>query len=283
MADRHPYSEKEALLTSKHKKLALVAPYFQESCGLVIRELALDTDRFGTFAGEVERIGTPLETAIKKARFGLENNDFSIGLASEGSIAPDYLIPFVQSDIEIMVLVDNENDIIISEVHRSFDITAVSKTISPNEDLTEFLHSADFPNHHLIVQPNESQDGLIFKGVETLSQLKEAITLATEASTDNQARIQSDLRANHSPSRQKNISEVARLLAIRVKSLCPNCSMPGWGLKDYVRGLNCSACLLSVPNAIHREILGCVKCTQTSLGNVIATVVDPANCPECNP
>ena len=182
-----------------------------------------------------------------------------------------------------MVLVDNENDIIISEVHRSFDITAVSKTISPNEDLTEFLHSADFPNHHLIVQPNESQDGLIFKGVETLSQLKEAITLATEASTDNQARIQSDLRANHSPSRQKNISEVARLLAIRVKSLCPNCSMPGWGLKDHVRGLNCSACLLSVPNAIHREILGCVKCTQTSLGNVIATVVDPANCPECNP
>jgi hypothetical protein len=283
MSARHPYSEKEALLTSKHKKLSLIAPHFQERCGLVIREAALDTDRFGTFAGEVERVGTPLETAIKKAHFGLETSNFSIGLASEGSIAPDYLIPFVQSDIEIMVLVDTENDIIISEVHRSFDITAVSKTVDQNEDLTEFLHSADFPNHHLIVQPNESEDGPIFKGVETFSQLKEAITLAAEASADNQVRIQSDLRAHHSPSRQKIISEVARLLALRVGSLCPDCSMPGWGLKDYFRGLNCSACSLSLPAAIHREIFGCVKCAHTRLGSVVATEVDPASCPHCNP
>jgi hypothetical protein len=283
MSARHPYSEKEALLTSKHKKLSLIAPHFQERCGLVVKEVSLDTDRFGTFAGEVERVGTPLETAINKAHFGLENTDYAIGLASEGSIAPDHLIPFVQSDIEIMVLVDTHHDIVISEVHRSFDITAVSKTVTPNEDISEFLHSADFPNHHLIVQPNESQGGPIFKGIENLSQLKEAITLTAEASTDNQIRIQSDLRANHSPSRQKNISETARLLALRVESLCPSCAMPGWGLKDYVRGLNCSACLLSLPNAIHREILGCVKCTETSLGNVIASFVNPANCPHCNP
>jgi hypothetical protein len=283
MSARHPYSEKEALLTSKHKKHLLVAPHFQQSCGLIIVESALDTDRFGTFAGETERVGTPLETAIKKARFGLENNDCLIGLASEGSISPDYLIPFLQSDIEIMVLVDIHNDIVISEVHRSFEITAVRKTITPDEDLSEFLQSADFPSHHLIVQPNETQDGPIFKGVKTFSQLKEAITLAALDSTDNQVCIQSDLRANHSPSRQKNISEAARLLALRVGSLCPHCSMPGWGLKDYARGLSCSACSLSIPNAVHREILGCVKCPETQLGSIIATEVAPANCPQCNP
>ena len=273
----------QALLTSKHQKLPLIAPHFQQSCGLLIVESALDTDCFGTFAGEVERVGTPLETAIKKARFGLENTDYSIGLASEGSIAPDHLIPFVQSDIEIMVLVDTHNDIVISEVHRSFDITAVSKTVNQNEDLSEFLNSADFPNHHLIVQPNESHNGPIYKGIETLSELKDVIALAAEASTDNQVHIQSDLRANHSPSRRKNISEAARLLASRVASLCPHCSTPGWGRTDYLRGLNCSACSVSLPNAIHREVLGCLKCTETSLGKVIATDVDPANCPECNP
>jgi hypothetical protein len=273
----------QALLTSKHQKLPLVAPHFQQSCGLLIVESAIDTDRFGTFAGEIERVGTPLETAIKKARFGLENTDYSIGLASEGSIAPDYLIPFVQSDIEIMVLVDTHNDIVISEVHRSFDITAVSKTVNLNEDLSEFLLSADFPNHHLIVQPNESHNGPIYKGIETLSELHDAIALAAEASTDNQVRIQSDLRANHSPSRRKNISEAARLLALRVGSLCPHCSIPGWGLKDYLRGLNCSACSLSLPDAVHREILGCVRCTDTELGSIIATEVAPASCPQCNP
>ena len=109
MGNRHPYSGASALLTSKHKKLSLIAPHFQESCGLEVREVALDTDRFGTFAGEIERVGTPLETAVKKARFGLENSNFSIGIASEGSIAADYLIPFVQSDVEIMVLVDTHH------------------------------------------------------------------------------------------------------------------------------------------------------------------------------
>lgn len=273
----------EALLTSKHQKLPLVNPHFRRSCGLIVVEKALDTDLFGTFAGEVERVGTPLETAVQKARYGLENTDYSIGLASEGSIAPDYLIPFIQSDIEIMVLVDTKNDIVISEIHRSFDITAVSTTITLDEDLTEFLRSADFPNHHLIVQPDETHDGKIFKGIESISQLREAIALSAKASSSNQIRIQSDLRANHSPSRQKNISEVARLLASRVASLCPQCAMPGWGLKDYLRGLDCSACSLSLPNAIHREILGCVKCPSTSLGSVIATDVEPASCPQCNP
>lgn len=283
MGNRHPYSGASALLTSKHKKLSLIAPHFQERCGLEVREVALDTDRFGTFAGEIERVGTPLETAVKKARFGLENSNFSIGIASEGSIAADYLIPFVQSDVEIMVLVDTHHKIVIRQVQRSFDITAVSKTMTAHEDLTEFLQSADFPNHHLIVQSNESDNGTIYKGIETLSQLREAITLAAEASADNQVRIQSDLRANHSPSRRANISETARLLALRVESLCPSCSLPGWGVKDYLRGLDCSACSFSLPHAVHREILGCVKCAHAQLGSIIATEVEPANCPQCNP
>jgi hypothetical protein len=283
MSTPHPYSEMEALLTSKHQKLPLVAPHFKELCGIVVREVELDTDSFGTFAGEVERVGTPLETAVKKAKFGLENSNYTLGIASEGSIAPDYLIPFLQSDIEIMVLVDIQNDIVISEAHRSFEIEVVSRIVSRNENLDDFLLSADFPNHHLIVQPNKSAGGPILKGIESPSQLTDAIAIAAEASDDHQVRVQSDLRANHSPSRQKNISEAARLLALRVKSLCPFCSMPGWGVKDYIRGINCSGCSLPIPNAIHREVLGCVKCDESKLGAVIATEVDPAHCPQCNP
>lgn len=283
MTINHPYSNKVAILTSKHQKLSLIATHFKDNCDVRVKEVELDTDLLGTFAGEVERVGTPLETALKKAHLGLVNSDETLGLASEGSIAPDPAMPFIQADIELVLLVDTKNEIVISEVHRSFEIKAISKIVTIDEDITEILQSADFPNHHLIVKANQSNSEKIFKGIDSLSQLKEAIELSSAASIDNRVQIQSDLRANHSPSRQRNISEAARLLSLKVASLCPSCAMPGWGRTDFLRGLECSACALPISTAIHREILGCVKCSHTQLGSVIATEVNPGNCPNCNP
>jgi hypothetical protein len=87
----------------------------------------------------------------------------------------------------------------------------------------------------------------------------------------------------HSPSRQKNIAEVARLLAARVAQLCPACHLPGWGRVGYERGLNCDACGREQPNALRQERLGCVGCDHTELGTLLATTLDPANCGGCNP
>ncbi len=283
MNKSHPYFEMVALLTSKHQKLPLIASHFRDSCGVIVKEVELDTDLLGTFAGEVERVGTPLETAIRKANLGLAQSDETLGISSEGSIAPDPAMPFIQADIELVVLVDRRNQIVISEMYRSFEIKAISRIISPGEDIDELLQSADFPNHHLIVKANQCDKGEIFKGINSRSQLKEAIEISAAASSDNKVQIQSDLRANHSPSRQKNISEAARLLSLKVASLCPSCAMPGWGRTDFLRGLECSACALPISNALHREIWGCVKCPHTQLGSVIATEVNPANCPQCNP
>ena len=279
----HPYAGQPIVLTSKHKKLHLIAPPFTEQLGCTVQELNLDTDQLGTFTGEIERTAPPRETAIAKARLGMRATGLQLGIASEGSIGADPLIPFMQSDIEHLVLVDDARNIIISESHRSFDIIAEITTVAPGDDLTQFLIDADFPNHALIVRPHSSTTRDAIKGITDHAQLRDAITSRAALSPDGMVVIESDLRAMHSPSRQQNIAEVARQLAARVAQLCPACHLPGWGRVGYERGLNCDACGREQPNALRQERLGCVDCDHTELGTVLATTLDPANCGGCNP
>jgi hypothetical protein len=206
-----------------------------------------------------------------------------LGIASEGSIGPDPIVPFLHSDIEYLVFVDDENEIVISETFRSFDITLFSTTVSPMDDLNHFLQKADFPNHKLIVRPNTNDKSGSIKGIHDIELLGEAIEKSAEMSPDGLAVVESDLRAISSPSRQKNIEQVANLLALRISQLCPECNLPGWGCVGYEKGLTCSECGFENQLAIREEILGCVKCEFTNLGKVIASELSPANCDFCNP
>lgn len=279
----HPYVHKRIALTTKHDKLRLIKPAFDEYVGCELFEVNLDTDQLGTFTGEIERHTPPRETAIQKARLGMKETGLLLGIASEGSVGPDPLVPFIHSNIEHLVLVDDEKGIVISETHRSFDITAATITAAPGQNLTSFLEKADFPNHALIVRPNTQKKSNCIKGVNNLEQLLEAIAISSKLSPNGFVVIESDLRAMHSPSRQKNIEEVAKLLANRVSQICPNCQMPGWGRVGYEKGLYCSECELENPDAIRQEKLGCVKCDHVELGNVFTSVLDPAQCNFCNP
>ena len=271
------------LLTSKHGKLHLIAPPFVEQIGCTMRELPLDTDRLGTFTGEIERTEPPRETAIAKARLGMHATGSQIGIASEGSIGADPLIPFLQSDIEHLVLVDDERGIVIGETHRSFDITAATITTAPDADLSRFLLDADFPNHALIVRPSGPVTADCTKGIADLATLREAIASSAGRSADGLVVIESDLRAMHSPSRRQNIAAVAMRLAARVAALCPSCGLPGWGCVGYERGLACSACGTIASEAPRQERLGCVACDHVEAGSVVADRVDPAHCGVCNP
>ena len=251
--------------------------------GCELFKVNLDTDQLGTFSGEIERLTPPRETAIQKARLGMKETGLLLGIASEGSIGPDPVVPFIHSNIEHLVLVDDENGIVISEIHRSLDITAATITAAPDQDLTSFLEKADFPNHALIVRPNTQIKSNCIKGVNNHEQLMAAIEMYSKNFPNGLVVIESDLRAMHSPSRQRNIEEVAKLLAKRVGQLCPHCQMPGWGRVGYEKGLNCSECELENPDAIRQEKLGCVKCDYIELGKVISSTLSPAQCNFCNP
>lgn len=279
----HPYSKKKIVLTSKHKKLNQIKPAFDKFFDCELFELSLDTDQLGTFSGEIERTASPHDMAIKKARLGMNETGLSIGIASEGSVGPDPIFPFIYSDVEHLVLVDDLHGIVISETYRSFEITFASEKVAPGEDLASFIAKADFPNHGLIVRPNTQIKSNCIKGISNLQDLTDAITISSKLSPDELVVIESDLRAMHSPSRQANIEKVANLLALKASQLCPKCHTPGWGRVGYEKGLICSECGLENESALRQEILGCPKCQHSDLGKVIALNLEPAKCSYCNP
>lgn len=281
--EKHPYFGQRAILTSKHEKVSLIQPEFSRAFNLEVRELPLDTDLLGTFSGEIERIASPLETAIKKARLGMQASGISLGIASEGSIGADPAMPLLTSDMELLVLVDDERGLVISETFRSFDIHAGRREFRNGDDISEFLSRVDFPNHHLIVVTDGAEGVHSIRGISNTQKLHESIEELLAISPKGYVVIESDFRANHSPSRQVNIQAAAKQLANRVASLCPECATPGWGVVDYERGVECRGCGDINPDIAHREVLGCVKCAVRAPGKVVNDFIDPARCFSCNP
>ena len=279
----HNYAGARIALTSKHQKFGIIQPVFDELIGCELFEVELDTDQLGTFTGEIERQAPPRDTAILKARLGMKASNTPIGIASEGSIGADPVIPFIHSDIEHMVLVDDEHDIVVSEMYRSLEIKAAAITTAPGNDIDDFLRKVDFPNHGLIVRPNGKQFANASKGITDLKHLTDSINSSSEQSHDGLVVIESDFRAHFSPSRQKNIAHLAKLLAIRINQCCPQCKCPGWGRVGYEKGLECSDCGLFNPEVIRQEVLGCVKCEYKALGEVLEQTLSPARCDFCNP
>lgn len=278
-----PYSGKKAVITTKHEKGKIVAPIFNQVLGLEVSECNLDTDTLGTFTGEIERKQSPRETVLIKARLGVEKTGESIGIASEGSIGADPFIPFINSDFEMMAFVDIDLDLEIVESIRSTNIIAATKIVHGQEDLSEFLKRADFPNHKLIVRTQKTPTIFSIKGIDDDLSLRKAIESAKKEDPKGVVVIESDLRAHCSPSRQKIIGELAAKLAIRIKQACPQCSTPGWGVVTYIKGIPCSQCQRLSIEALKQEVLGCSHCEFQENGRVIAEALDPARCDWCNP
>lgn len=274
----HPFTEIKIGVPTKHKKGAAIAKGFQEHIKVNIEEVDVDTDLLGTFAGEVEREGSPYETAFKKTEL-VTNYDYVI--ASEGSIGSDNFVPFLISDFEILIFRDFRRNLVIKEAHRSFEIKAARKEISAGEKFDDFLNKADFPNHSVIVKGLDLKMIAPFKGLCDLESLDKAIFETAKHS--DRIILENDLRANQSPSRMANIEFTARKLAQRIAALCESCQTPGFGVKRYEKGVICEECKRLNPDAVSREINGCQVCDYEEVGAYINQGLTPDKCIWCNP
>ena len=269
MNGAHPYRGVNASFATKHEKEKVVAPIFS-TLGISLQVPDIDTDLLGTFSGEIERVGLPKEVVLKKARMGMQASGLPYGAASEGSIGPDLVVPFLNSDIECIAWIDDERGIEIVEFHRSLDIIAATgSSISEG-----FLTKADFPNHSLIVKGN----GKVVKGIKNRDELDRAI-----AEIGSLFVIESDLRAHHSPSRMRNIAAVAEKLVARISRLCPGCNAPGFGHIENLYGVACRECKNVEARAIRGEVLGCAKCDYREEISSEKEFIEPAECGYCNP
>ena len=274
----HPYRGVEAVITTQHAKEKLVAPALAP-LGIDLVHHNFNTDSLGTFSGEIPRTQSQRETAFKKARIGMEATGLKYGIASEGSIGADPLVPLINSAIESIAWIDDVTGIEIIEFERGTEVIAVKTEISSINALGDFLERADFPNHALIAYP-ASKKGLIYKGLRELATLEDAISSITKTES---AIIESDLRAHMSPSRSEVIQRCAEKLALRLTCLCSVCGAPGFGTIGNLYGLSCEQCGESVERVIRGELYGCAKCEFREEKLNGKSGVSAAQCERCNP
>lgn len=277
----HPYAGLTASMATKHDKVPLVAPALADGVGMTVVAAVVDTDRLGTFTGEVERPGTPWQTAVAKAMLGLERVGGRLGLASEGSIGPHPAAPVLIAAHELIVLVDRELDIVVGEYESGMDIRTVAAELAPGDPLDSLLQRGDVPRHAVIVRPAQGSPIAVGKGLRQRDEIERWIRVASAVSPDGRAIVETDLRAHECPSRRPMIERAARRLALRVAARCPACRCPGWGVTSVQPGAPCSTC--DTPTRLPlAHTWGCPRCEATER-LVTSAPAEPANCPWCNP
>jgi len=281
----HPYEGRRAALATMHGKEVAIAPAMAR-IGIVLEvPTGLDTDALGTFSGEIPRIGTMGEVAIKKARMGMEWLNLPLGFASEGTFGPHPSIPFIAAGMELLMFVDDERGFSVSESLVTEQTNFSHALAGSIDELDGFLAHVLFPDHALVVKPDvNGATNLCFKGVSSRAALAEAIAVCARASSDGRALVETDMRAHLNPTRMSSLRELATRLAARLAATCPECAIPGFGRVGVRRGLPCEAC--GAPTEwVLADVLGCAVCDfrEERKRSDARTSVGPESCVLCNP
>ncbi len=280
------YAGRQAVLATKHEKQRALAWPLRRGAGLALCVPAgLDTDLLGTFTGEIERTGTPGEVVRRKARLGMTMANLPLGLASEGSFGPHPLMPFVPSDFELLVFVDDTEGFTVAEEVVTEKTNYAREECATFADALTFAQRAAFPSHGLILRPAGNDDPtLIRKGITEAEDLKLGLAELLDASPDRKVSVETDMRAHMNPTRLRVLRRLAARLVRRLRTHCPACDCPGFGRVGGESGLPCSDC--GEPTLMTRhEIHGCARCSARrphprSDGRACAS---PQHCPACNP
>lgn len=272
-----------AILATMHGKEQAIGPVLEDSLGLkVVPSSRLDTDVFGTFAGEVERPAPQTETAVMKARACLEHHpESNFALASEGAFYGHPESPFLTVNTEIVLLLDRQTGLQVAGYHHSLDTMASGRYISSIDELREFAKAAGFPKFGLILKINQDGKFIARKDFPDI----EAVEAAYQALSDSNGKVmmETDLRAHRNPTRMEKIKEATKDLVRRLLSLCPHCGYPDFVVKDFEKGLPCERCKMPTRMPL-KDLLHCRHCDHR------AEIVFPkgetayaGHCDWCNP
>lgn len=284
---RSVYAGSCIILVTKHAKSISIAPPFWDKLEASVLEYVVDTDKLGTFSGEIEREGSALECARRKCEWSLEQLGDSVefALASEGSFGPHPFIPFLPCDYEILYFIDRKRGFHMHLSHLSEKTNYRMEALDSLEALQKFAKDAKFPSHALILRPNGSKTNTpLFKGIDSLETLEKAFQECLKHASDGKVWVETDMRAQFNPSRMAVIGELAEKFVARLATHCPKCDTPGWGKVGVETGLPCSQCG-SETEMIKHEIFGCCKCSYKEIKEPPNRLkqADPGHCQYCNP
>ena len=277
------FQNRKLLIATKHQKERVIAPILEKELGVTcFVDGAFDTDTLGTFTGEAERELDPVSTAREKCLRAMKLSNCDLGIASEGSFGSHPSIFFVSADDELLIFIDTLNNIEVIVRELSTSTNFYGKQIQTQKELFEFADQAGFPTHGLILRKSKDEKIDIHKGITDLENLKKSFEHLY--SKYNSVYAETDMRAMYNPTRMNVIEKATKKLVQKIKCSCPQCQMPGFGVTDAKRGLNCSLCG-SPTNSILSYIYVCQQCefTKEEMYPNNITTEDPTYCDYCNP
>lgn len=225
------------VIATMHGKEKVLAPVMEQHLGVRCEVVPIDSDAFGTFSGEVERSGTPVEAALQKCHAAFEKTDATLALASEGSFGPHPVIGLVPGNEEWLVLLDRHTNRHIVARHITTETNFAGQQVTNFTELNAFARRVGFPSHALLLKDRETSFSKCFKGIVTEEALQNCF-----AALGHTAWAETDMRAMHNPTRMKAIEAAAHKLAAKLLSRCPHCHEPGFAVTDAIEGLPCELC-----------------------------------------
>jgi len=280
---RSLYENDDLVFATKHQKESVLAPVFKEKLGVNCRIAeGIDTDQFGTFSGEIERLMTPLEAARKKNQLAYELTGCKLSVASEGSFGQHPHLFFATANEELLLFSDFERKLEIVETNLVTETNFAGRQVKSWEEANAFAREVGFPEHGLILKAAEKRKTSIAKGITDPKELKTFVGQYLEKTGE--LWLETDMRAHLNPKRMKHIGQVGSILCDRILDECPSCKTPGFGRVKNKTGLPCQWCGQPT-SSILVQIWGCVKCDfqEEKARPDQKTAEDPMYCDYCNP
>lgn len=278
----HPHTEytgRSISFATMHGKEQLAEESFRTVLGATVTAPhGLDTDQFGTFAGDIARTLSPHAAARTKARLGMQIAGTTLGLASEGSFSSGFG-PIVEN-MEILMFIDDDRGLELVEGTIGTSPLPGGHRVHTADAALAFASAVGFPEQGVIVQSTADNHTTAYKNFTHLGELAQTVqTLVTEQAT---VVILPDYRAHKAPSRAETIRALCNQMALRLATPCPQCETPGFGQVDVEHGVPCSQCRLPT-RVIAADIHGCGRCEYRARVPRNLTVADPRWCDYCNP
>lgn len=283
MSSTNDYQNRRVAFLTQHGKERLIKTPLETALGCqLIHTSGYDTDLLGTFTRDKIRPGSQLQAAKKKASISMSLIGASVGIASEGAFGMDPFSGFIPWNTELLVWIDHDLGIEVVGVAQG-PAQSLHKTIRTLEELEAFAKTASFPEHHLVLRPENENHPDIIKGIDTPAALMNAFHTSKQKSTNGSVFIENDLRAHCNPTRQGVILKAADNLIQKLRSTCPNCSTPGYWIKAQKAGLPCAVCGRQTQLPIS-ETWHCSACKYEEDKQLkIDRLAAPSHCDFCNP
>lgn len=278
-----PFEGRQLVIATKHKKETVIAPILEKHIGVkCFTPDDFDTDALGTFTGELDRKEDALSTARTKCLLAMEKTKCDLGIASEGSFGPHPTIFMAHADEEFLIFIDKKNNLEIIVRELSLDTNFYATTIKCFQNLVDLVNKVGFPEHAVLLKIAGKEVTSAVKGIQSWELLEESYhSLST---SNSQVVAETDMRAMYNPTRMKVIEKTTKKLVKKIKSVCPLCNTPGFGVVDIKSGLPCRWCN-SPTNSTLSFVYACQKCDYRNevLHPHKKMKEDPAFCNYCNP